>query len=359
MSIVMLLRAAAAASAFVVASNGVAAAPAGAPAAPTPPGAPAPWVGSTAEQAAEAARLAGEQARAAGEQAGVAGEQAARMAADQARIETKLEAARAKLEAAANEVAQLSVQMGNPVFERFSTRPVGAPHSVIGAQIDMRNDPAGVRVLDVSPGGAADEAGMRAGDIIVSVNGTEAEGRSRRRVVGIIQGAEANKKLNIKVLRDGKPKDLVVTARAMAVEPAIVADRFALFPGGSAESPVYSFRELGIPTLSNMQLVTLTPGLGHYFGTDKGVLVVRAPTKSDFQLQDGDVILSIDGRAPTSGAHATRILASYQSGEKVTLNIMRDRKPVNLEAKLPQRSWGNWQYQVPPGLDAPSAPTDR
>ncbi len=354
MSIVMLLRAAAAASAFVVASNGVAAAPAAAPpapAAPTPPGAPAPWVGSAAEQAAEAAKLAGEQARAAGEQAGVA--------ADQARIETKLEAARAKLEAAANEVAQLSVQMGNPVFERFSTRAVGAPHSVIGAQIDMRNDPAGVRVLDVSPGGAADEAGMRAGDIIVSVNGTEAEGRSSRRVVGIIQGAEANKKLNIKVLRNGKPKELVVTARAMAVEPAIVADRFALFPGGSAESPVYSFRELGIPTLSNMQLVTLTPGLGHYFGTDKGVLVVRAPTKSDFQLQDGDVILSIDGRAPTSGAHATRILASYQSGEKVTLNIMRDRKPVNLEAKLPQRSWGNWQYQVPPGLDAPSAPTDR
>ena len=357
MSIVMLLRAAAAASAFVVASNDVAAAPAApaaapaAPAAPTPPGAPAPWVGSAAEQAAEAAKLAGEQARAAGEQAGVA--------ADQARIETKLEAARAKLEAAANEVAQLSVQMGNPVFERFSTRAVGAPHSVIGAQIDMRNDPAGVRVLDVSPGGAADEAGMRAGDIIVSVNGTEAEGRSSRRVVGIIQGAEANKKLNIKVLRNGKPKELVVTARAMAVEPAIVADRFALFPGGSAESPVYSFRELGIPTLSNMQLVTLTPGLGHYFGTDKGVLVVRAPTKSDFQLQDGDVILSIDGRAPTSGAHATRILASYQSGEKVTLNIMRDRKPVNLEAKLPQRSWGNWQYQVPPGLDAPSAPTDR
>jgi S1-C subfamily serine protease len=321
-------------------------------------------VGFAPEEAAQAARKAGEQARAAGERARAAGEeawatgeQAAMTAADQARIEAKLEAARAKLEAAANEVAHLSVQMGRPVVERFSTRRVGVPRAVIGAQIDTRSDAAGARVLDVSPGGAADEAGMRAGDIIVSVNGTEGKGEGgSRRVVRAIQGAAPDTKLNVRVLRDGKPKDLVVTARAMAVPPAIVADRFALFPGAPAEPPVYSYRELGIPTLSNMQLVTLTPGLGHYFGTDRGVLVVRAPTKSDFQLQDGDVIVSIDGREPTSGAHATRILASYQAGEKVTLRIMRDRKPVNLEARVPERMWGNWQYQAPPALPQGDGP---
>ena len=269
------------------------------------------------------------------------------MAAEQVRIEAKLEAARAKLEADASEVARLSVQMGKPIVE-FRTNSLGAPHSVIGAQISTDRDPAGARVLDVSPGGAADEAGMRAADVIVSVNGVEAKGgNASHRVVRAIQDAAPNTKLSIKVLRDGKPKDLVVTARAVTVPPMISTDRLALFPGAPAEPPVYSFRELGIPTLSSMQLVTLTPGLGHYFGTDKGVLVVRAPTKSDFQLQDGDVILSIDGREPASGAHATRILASYQAGEKVTLHIMRDRKPVNLEARLPERMWGNWQYQAP------------
>ena len=47
------------------------------------------------------------------------------------------------------------------------------------------------------------------------------------------------------------------------------------------------------------------------------MLVVRAGADSPYGLQDGDVILSIDGRAPTDAQHAGRILRSYQPGEKV------------------------------------------
>jgi S1-C subfamily serine protease len=84
-----------------------------------------------------------------------------------------------------------------------------------------------------------------------------------------------------------------------------------------------------------MELVSLTPQLGRYFGTDKGVLVVRAP--KDFKLEDGDVILAIDGRAPTSGSHATRILGSYQPGEKIAIKVMRQQKTVNVDTTLPER----------------------
>jgi len=84
-----------------------------------------------------------------------------------------------------------------------------------------------------------------------------------------------------------------------------------------------------------MELVSLTPQLGRYFGTDKGVLVVRAP--KDFKLEDGDVILSIDGREPMSGSHATRILGSYQPGEKISIKLMRQQKTVNVETALPER----------------------
>jgi S1-C subfamily serine protease len=65
------------------------------------------------------------------------------------------------------------------------------------------------------------------------------------------------------------------------------------------------------------------------------VLVVRAP--KDFKLEDGDVILAIDGREPTSGSHATRILGSYQPGEKIAIKLMRQQKTVNVETMLPQR----------------------
>jgi S1-C subfamily serine protease len=88
--------------------------------------------------------------------------------------------------------------------------------------------------------------------------------------------------------------------------------------------------------LMDMELATLTPRLGRYFGSDHGVLVVRSPADSGLKLEDGDVILAIDGRQPSSGSHATRILGSYQPGEKVTLRIVREHKTLEIEATLPE-----------------------
>ena len=84
-----------------------------------------------------------------------------------------------------------------------------------------------------------------------------------------------------------------------------------------------------------MQLTTLTPRLGRYFGTDRGVLVVRAPTHGVLKLQDGDVILSIGGRTPASTSQAMRILTSYDPGEKIRLVILRDRHRLDITATMP------------------------
>lgn len=84
-----------------------------------------------------------------------------------------------------------------------------------------------------------------------------------------------------------------------------------------------------------MQLTTLTPGLGHYFGTDHGVLVVRAPARGVLKLRDGDVILSIGGRVPASSSQAIRILTSYDPGEKIRLVILRDHHRAEISAIMP------------------------
>lgn len=84
-----------------------------------------------------------------------------------------------------------------------------------------------------------------------------------------------------------------------------------------------------------MELTTLTPRLGHYFGTDHGVLVVRAPTRGVLKLQDGDVILSIGGRVPTTGSQAIRILTSYDPGEKIRLVVLRERQKIEITATMP------------------------
>ena len=84
-----------------------------------------------------------------------------------------------------------------------------------------------------------------------------------------------------------------------------------------------------------LKLITLTPQLGRYFGTDHGVLVARAPAHGPLKLEDGDVILSIGGRAPASSSQAIRILTSYDPGEKIPLVILREHRRIDLMAQLP------------------------
>jgi S1-C subfamily serine protease len=86
-----------------------------------------------------------------------------------------------------------------------------------------------------------------------------------------------------------------------------------------------------------LELVALTPGLGAYFGTQEGLLVVRAPNDAALELIDGDVILDIGGRTPTSPEHAMRILRSFEPGETLRLQIMRSQRRETLEFELPQR----------------------
>jgi hypothetical protein len=90
--------------------------------------------------------------------------------------------------------------------------------------------------------------------------------------------------------------------------------------------------------LGGMSLAPLSERLGSYFGTQEGVLVVRAGTDAPFGLQDGDVILSVDGRTPINEQHAVGIFRSYRPGEKVKLRIQRDRRAINLDTRAPGKS---------------------
>ena len=266
-------------------------------------------------------------------------------------LEARLKSAQEWLEESAREVAELSSQLGSPIVQRFSAFGGAFGRAIIGVQLDPASGKDGVRVLAVSPGGPAAEAGIRSGDVVVAVNGTAVTGEeASRQIVEIIRDVKPDSKLNVRVLRDGKPRDFIVTARP--------GPGFMGFEGGFPEfpalPPLNPFFMVQGP-LSNMELATLTPHLGTYFGTEKGVLVVRSPPDGALKLQDGDVILAIDGREPTSGSHATRILGSYQPGERIMLRIVRQHKTVDLETTVPEQPAGprksilfHGSYVMPP-----------
>jgi C-terminal processing protease CtpA/Prc len=250
-------------------------------------------------------------------------------------LDAQLEAARKRLEQAAHEVARLSSQLSGTVIDRVM--PFEGGHAIIGVQLDPAAGAAGAagaRVREVSPGGPAAEAGIHVGDVIVAVNGTELkDDQPARQVVRIMRDVKPDTRVSVRVSRDGKMRDFTVTARP---GPTVLASVRGLPDLGFGPFPEFQGAFMFHGPLMDMELATLTPRLGSYFGSEKGVLVVRAPADGTLKLEDGDVILAIDGRQPTSGSHATRILSSYQPGEKLTLRIIRQHKTLEVDATLPE-----------------------
>jgi S1-C subfamily serine protease len=89
--------------------------------------------------------------------------------------------------------------------------------------------------------------------------------------------------------------------------------------------------------LGRLELAPLNPDLGRYFGTGEGILVISAPEDSALGLKGGDVVLRVDGRAPSSPSHLLRILRSYEAGETFKLDIMRERKKETVTARIGER----------------------
>jgi S1-C subfamily serine protease len=86
--------------------------------------------------------------------------------------------------------------------------------------------------------------------------------------------------------------------------------------------------------LGDLELAPLNADLGSYFGTTDGVLVIRVPEGSALGLKGGDVILTVDGRKPSSPASLMRILRSYEGDETIKLEIIRQKKRETVTGKL-------------------------
>jgi membrane-associated protease RseP (regulator of RpoE activity) len=223
----------------------------------------------------------------------------------------------------------------------FGTVMGGVPRAILG--INMSSDDAekgGVEVVSVSPGGAAQEAGLKAGDVLTDVNGTvlkrEGDESPREKLLSVMRKVKPGDNVAIGYRRDSKALKANLVAQPLR-------DRFftrAMPPGGPGMPPLPGMPNFvfmrGEGVFGSAELVPMTPKLGQYFGTDTGLLVVRAPDDSRLKLEDGDVIVDIDGRTPSSASHALRILSSYQAGEKLKLNILRTKKRMSFEVTVPQ-----------------------
>ena len=92
----------------------------------------------------------------------------------------------------------------------------------------------------------------------------------------------------------------------------------------------------GLPMAQGLQLAEIDPGLGEYFKTDRGVLVLKANTDNDLQLESGDVILQVGNKEVNSPAEFMRALRDFQPGDELEMDIKRQRKDRTLKTVMPE-----------------------
>jgi C-terminal processing protease CtpA/Prc len=243
----------------------------------------------------------------------------------------------------------------------------------IGVIIENDGESDGINIAAVTPGGPAAEAGLKAGDVVVSANRIVVTGKDAgERFVEIIRETDEGDSLVVVYERDGERSETVIVPRPMDEENTWsysysfrnLADRLEGLGEGMegymrvAPRVEWHTEESDDPesvllrsergdvaraivsrlrggALLDLELVTVNPDLASYFGTDKGVLVVRASENNDIPLKGGDVILSIGGREPRSPSHAMRILQSYDHGEEISIEVMRDKQRQTVTMTMP------------------------
>ncbi len=206
----------------------------------------------------------------------------------------------------------------------------GPEHKVsrgsIGIMFDAVENPAiarvygsgsGVTISSVVAGSPADQAGLKVGDTITSVDGQKVSKGSE--LVSDIAARKPGSKVNLAFLRNGKSQETSVT----------IADRAKLFAARLGEDQDSEDDSAPRQSKFGVTVRKVTPEMADRLDmpSGKGVIVQDVKAGSfgeDVNLSRGDVILEINRQPVNSEEDFSRIESSLKSGQDVVF-LVRQR----------------------------------
>jgi serine protease Do len=206
----------------------------------------------------------------------------------------------------------------------------GPEHKVsrgsIGIMFDQVENPAiarvygngsGVTISSVVPGAPADQAGLKVGDTITSVDGKKVTKGSD--LVDYIASRKPGTKVQLGFLRNGKTQETAVTT----------ADRSKLFAARLGEDQNNEDENTPKQSKFGVTVRKITPEMADRLDMEagKGVIVQDVKPNSfaeDVNLTRGDIILQINKQPVNSEEEFARIESSLKSGQDVVF-LVRQR----------------------------------
>jgi S1-C subfamily serine protease len=267
---------------------------------------------------------------------------------DLERAREEVEKARQELQKATRELARsmAKVEGDNPKVQYFEymTDPRRAMLGVLIPDDFEDGETRGVRLTAVTPGSGAEKAGLKAGDLLLSINGQAlaAEGKTspQKRMKEAMKKLRAGDEAKIEFERDGRQRSTTVTTQApepLVMVPPLPILNDWLHGDEHAKGPMDVMPWLGFrgPMIRGLELSKLDPDLGGYFDTTEGVLVVKAPRDGSLGLKSGDVIQKIDGVSVSEPVTVLDKLRSRHEEQAVKLQVLRKGRKLDLEGRIP------------------------
>jgi serine protease Do len=177
------------------------------------------------------------------------------------------------------------------------------------AQAFGLKEPQGALIAAVEPGGPADKAGVKAGDVVLAYNGKPLEDENM--LPRLVAATKPGETANLEVWRSGKRTQIKVTAAELPSET-----RTAQAAPEKAEKTA----RLGVVVSE------LPPAQRQALGVDFG-LVVQDVQKPDVALRPGDVILAVNRQKFGSLEEFNKLIAN-QKGDTVALLVRRGANTV-------------------------------
>ena len=182
----------------------------------------------------------------------------------------------------------------------------------------------GAIASDIMPDGPADKAGLKVGDVILSLNGRAMEDAPQLETA--VNRLKLDDQVDLAVVRDGKPLHFAFPVIERADDPQRFADMVT-----PENNLIPKLGILGIEI--NDEVAKLLPALRHEYGI---VVAARASTLpySGGDLEPGDVIYEIN-LSPTITIKTLRdTLDAMKSGAAVELQIERNGKLMYIALEL-------------------------